>query len=72
MALMSLHRDRLDPLVVEQTLGCVLKVHEDTAVVNAHQAELAAVVTGAPGASASGGYTLENDFGAGSVSANRG
>ena len=30
-ALMSLHRDHLDAAAVEQTLGCVLKVHEDHA-----------------------------------------
>ena len=29
MALMSLHRDHLDARTLEQTLGCVLKVHED-------------------------------------------
>jgi len=69
MALMSLHRDHLDAHLVEQTLGCVLKVHEDSAVVQDHQAELAPIV--APTASAPGGYSLENDFGAGSVSANR-
>src|SRR5262245_1115818 len=45
MALMSLHRDRLDTQVVEQTLGCVLKVHEDAAVVDAHHAELMPIVT---------------------------
>jgi MoxR-like ATPase len=72
MALISLHRDRLDPLIVEQTIGCVLKVHEDAAVVHAHHAALAPIVTGAPAASTAGGYSLQNDFGAGSVSANRG
>jgi hypothetical protein len=71
----SLHRDRLDPQIVEQTLGCVLKVHEDTAVVQAHQADLAPIMAGAaasPSAQSAGGYSLGNDFGAGSVSANRG
>jgi len=69
MALVSLHRDWLDPQIVEQTLGCILKVHEDAAVLHAHQADLAPIVSGAP---AAGGYGLENDFGAGSVSSNRG
>ena len=36
MALMSLHRDYLDAGSLEQTLGCVLKVHEDRAVIDAH------------------------------------
>ena len=31
LALMSLHRDHLDARTLEQTLGCVLKVHEDRA-----------------------------------------
>ncbi len=33
LALLSLHRDHLDARTIEQTLGCVLKVHEDHAVV---------------------------------------
>ena len=72
MALISLHRDRLDAHIVEQTLGCVLKVHEDAAVLQAHRAAIAPIVSGAAPGSPSGGYALENDFGAGSVSANRG
>ena len=32
LALMSLHRDHLDARTLEQTLGCVLKVHEDRGV----------------------------------------
>ena len=32
LALMSLHRDHLDAPTLEQTLGCVLKVHEDRGV----------------------------------------
>ena len=38
MALMSLHRDHLDAQTLEQTLGCVLKVHEDREIVAAHHA----------------------------------
>jgi MoxR-like ATPase len=68
LALISLHRDRLDAAVVEQTLGCVLKVHEDADVVHAHRADLAPILSGTPAASDAGGYALENDFGAGSVS----
>ena len=40
MALMSLHRDHLDARTLEQTLGCVLKVHEDHGVVHEHHAAL--------------------------------
>jgi MoxR-like ATPase len=36
MALMSLHCDYLDAQTIEQTLGCVLKVHEDFEVIAAH------------------------------------
>jgi hypothetical protein len=49
----------------------VLKVHEDSAVLQAHQAELTPIVAGAPAGAAPGGYALANDFGAGSVSAPR-
>jgi MoxR-like ATPase len=37
LALMSLHRDHLDAATVEQTIGCVLKVHEDRAILDAHR-----------------------------------
>ena len=40
MALMSLHCDHLDAHTIEQTLGCVLKVHEDSEVVAAHHAAM--------------------------------
>ena len=40
LALMSLHRDHLDAPTLEQTLGCVLKVHEDRGVMHAHHAAL--------------------------------
>ena len=66
-ALMRLHRDHLDPETVERTLGCILKVHEDHAVVRSHRAELDAAVSGAT-TDAPGGYSLETDFGFGSVS----
>ena len=48
MALMSLHRDHLDGETLEQTLGCVLKVHEDREIVAAHHAGIQPVLTGAP------------------------
>jgi len=37
LALMSLHRDHLDAATLEQTIGCVLKVHEDRAVLDVHR-----------------------------------
>ena len=40
MALMSLHRDHLDAATLERTLGCVLKVHEDHAILHEHRTAL--------------------------------
>ena len=68
MALMSLHRDRLDASLLAQTLGCVLKVHEDHDVVHEHDAALAPILGSATPGLESGGYSLETDFGFGSVS----
>lgn len=56
MALMSLHRDHLDAKTIEQTLGCVLKVHEDSEIVAAHQAAIESA------------RIESRDFGLGSVS----
>lgn len=71
MALMSMHRDHLDAQTLEQTLGCVLKVHEDHGVLAAHHAALEPVLGGAPETGAPGGYGLTTDFGFGSVSIRR-
>ena len=71
LALMSLHRDHLDARALEQTLGCVLKVHEDHGVMKTHRAALEPILEGAPGAVESGGHSLETDFGFGSVSTPR-
>jgi len=68
MALMSLHRDHLDAQTLEQTLGCVLKVHEDRGVLDTHRAAVEPILEGASTALESGGYSLETDFGIGSVS----
>jgi len=67
-ALMNLHRDHLDRQAFEQTLGCVLKVHEDHAVVGAHASELATGLGESSESLQSGGYSLDTDFGFGSVS----
>jgi MoxR-like ATPase len=70
-ALMALHRDHLDARALDQTLGCIVKVHEDRSIVAAHRAELApALSEPVPGAEP-GGYGLETDFGFGSVSTPR-
>jgi MoxR-like ATPase len=71
MALMSLHREHLDPRTLEQTLGCVLKVHEDRAVVREHQSALQPYLTGAPATPEAGGYGLDTDFGIGTVTPRR-
>ena len=67
LALMSLHRDHLDAATVEQTIGCVLKVHEDRAVLDAHLQEMAPIVADTAGRIDVGGYGLDTDFGIGSV-----
>ena len=72
MALMSLHRDHLDAALVSQTAGCILKVHEDHAVLHDRQRELAPILDDPGAPLASGGYSLGTDFGFGSVSAPRG
>jgi hypothetical protein len=66
---MSLHRDHLDASTLEQTLGCVLKVHEDRGVMDAHRAALDPILGEADGSLEPGGYGLDADFGFGSVSA---
>ena len=71
LALMSLHRDHLDAATVEQTIGCVLKVHEDRAVLDAHRDEMVPIVSDAAGRVELGGYGLDTDFGIGSVSTPR-
>ena len=69
-ALMHLHRAHLDKEVLQQTLGCVLKVREDHAVLDAHRDALGAVL-GEQGPLAPGGHGLDTDFGLGSVSTPR-
>jgi MoxR-like ATPase len=71
MALISLHRDHLDAAAVDQTLGCVLKVHEDHDVMRTHRAALEPILGDAQASPAPGGYGLETDFGFGTVSTPR-
>ncbi len=71
MALANLHRDHIDMRVFGQTLGCLLKVHEDHDVARTHARELATALGESPAPLESGGYSLETDFGYGSVSTKR-
>jgi MoxR-like ATPase len=71
LALMSLHREHLDAPTLEQTLGCVLKVHEDRGVMHAHHAALEPILGDVPANLAPGKDSLETDFGFGSVSVPR-
>ena len=68
-ALIDLHRDHLDARALEQTLGCVLKVHEDQVVLQSHREALAPILGAA--ALEPGGRSLDTDFGRGSVSTPR-
>ena len=68
MALVNLHCDHLDLTTLEQTLGCVLKVHEDHGVARGHAAELSKALGEASVSLQPGGHSLETDFGFGSVS----
>jgi MoxR-like ATPase len=68
LALLAMHRDHLDGHALEQTLGCVLKVHEDRRVLDDHRSQLAPVLDGPARTLEPGGHSLETDFGFGSVS----
>ena len=68
MALMSRHRDHLDPATLEQTIGCVLKVREDHDVMSSRRSELESVIGGGGETLEPGGRSLQTDFGFGSVS----
>jgi MoxR-like ATPase len=67
-ALVQLHRDHLDWKSLEQTLGCVLKVHEDQTVLASQRDRLQSAIeeTLKPG-----GHSLDTDFGLGTVSTPR-
>jgi MoxR-like ATPase len=69
-ALIALHRDHLDSTSLEETLGCVLKVHDDHQIVDSHREALRAVVNGSVELKA-GGHSPDTDFGLGSVSTPR-
>ncbi len=67
-ALVALHRDHLDARSLEQTLGCVLKVHDDRAVLDANPDALASVLSDGARELKPGGHSLDTDFGFGSTS----
>jgi MoxR-like ATPase len=70
-ALINLHRDHLDWRVLQQTLGCVLKVHEDQAVLESHRGTIAPILDATADTLKPGGHSLDTDFGLGSVSTSR-
>jgi MoxR-like ATPase len=67
-ALVALHREHLDAQIVQQTLGCVLKVHEDHALLDSKRGALDPVLADERAVVEPGGYGLKTDFGFGSVS----
>jgi MoxR-like ATPase len=70
-ALLALHRDHLDARALAETIGCVVKVHEDRRLIDAHREALDPVLDDKAPAPQAGGYGLETDFGFGSVSTPR-
>ncbi len=64
-ALIRLHRDHLDWESLQQTLGCVLKVHEDQVALESARDRLIPVLEDEL---KPGGASLDTDFGLGSVS----
>jgi MoxR-like ATPase len=68
LALLSLHRDHLDAHTLEATLGCILKVREDQAMLQSHRERLDQVLSSTSATLAPGGHSLETDFGYGSIS----
>ena len=70
-ALLTLHRDHLDTEALAQTIGCVLKVHEDQSVFEAERDRLSPILSDRATPLEPGGRSLTTDFGIGSVSAGR-
>jgi MoxR-like ATPase len=71
MALVRMHYDHLDQSALEQTLGCVLKVHEDFGVVREHQVALDPALRDDASTPESDAYRPGTDYGIGSVSVPR-
>jgi MoxR-like ATPase len=71
LALTRLHRDALDEETLEKTLGCILKVQEDWALLRTQATRYAPLLSnGTAGRSAP--VSIESDYGLGSVQARRG
>ncbi len=68
-ALMQLHREVLDPRTIEQTHGCILKLHEDWELLAAQAERYAPLLAGAEGDAPK---PFETDYGLGTVRARRG
>jgi MoxR-like ATPase len=71
LALTRLHRDALDAQTLEKTLGCVLKVQEDWALLRSQAARYAPLLANAAAGPAAP-VPPESDYGLGSVQARRG
>jgi MoxR-like ATPase len=69
LALIRLHRDAIDEQTLEQTMGCILKVHEDWELLRAQRTRYEPVLN--DGAAAAGAPALDSDYGVGTVRANR-
>jgi len=68
LALTRLHREALDEATLEKTLGCILKVQEDWALLRTLGPRYAALLTGGE----TPAMPLESDYGIGTVQARRG
>jgi MoxR-like ATPase len=70
-ALLSLHRDALDPPLLDEAWSCIVKVHEDRRIVAEARPTLVEAIEETPpggGRVEAGGHGLSTDFGIGSVS----
>ncbi len=70
LALTRLHKDALDADTLEKTLGCILKVQEDWALLRTQAARFAPLLSSGDRAPAQ--PAIESDYGLGSVRARRG
>jgi MoxR-like ATPase len=71
LALTRLHREALDEQTLEKTLGCILKVQEDWALLRTQASRFVPLLSSAAAAQ-SAQVPKESDFGLGSVQARRG
>jgi MoxR-like ATPase len=69
LALMRLHRELLDQIAIEETIGCILKVQEDWELLRSQRGRYLALLAGER---RNDGDEGTGDFGLGSVEARRG